>query len=88
MHNSGGDYYGRMVVDSTGWVVLGHNPGGSYNHGVVWLFDEWDKLDDFASYTSKYVTKDEAKFTEVFSIIRDHTDIIWVSVPMSMDDSN
>lgn len=72
----------------TGWVILGHNTGGSYNHGVVWLFDDWDKMDDFAEYALEYVLTDEDKFKEVFSMINDHTDIIWESVPMTMEGSN
>ncbi len=72
----------------SGYVVLGHNTGDRYNHGRVYLFNEWDKMDDFQSYVMGNILSDEELWNQMGSKIIDHTDTIWERVHKQTEDSN
>ena len=64
-----------------GYVVLGHNTGDRYNHGRVYLFTEWDKMDDFNGMMMENIVSDPQLWTKIGSMMQAHTDVIWERVP-------
>ena len=64
-----------------GWVVLGHNTGGSHNWKVLYFFEEWDDMDDFFEGVLGQLTSDAELWQQIGSRIKAHTDVIWAAVP-------
>lgn len=71
-----------------GYVVLGHNTGDRYNHGRVYLFSEWDTMDDFHGYIMEDILSDAKLWNKVGSMIEAHTDAIWERVPDQLQSAN
>jgi len=63
-----------------GWVVENHNTGGRYNWKVLYLFEEWDTMDDFFDGMMSGLIK-AGLWERMGSMIQAHDDIIWTSVP-------
>ena len=60
-----------------GYVVEGHNTGGRYNWKIVWLYDEWDNLDELEAAIFAAAPLDHPMW-EMFSA---HRDEIWQALP-------
>lgn len=71
-----------------GYVVLGHNTGDRYNHGRVYLFSEWDDMDDFTGSVMGEILSDAELWNRMGSMIEAHTDAIWERVPDQVEESN
>lgn len=71
-----------------GYVVLGHNTGDLYNHGRVYLFSEWDDMDDFNGSVMGEILSDAELWNQMGSMIEAHTDAIWESVPKQLEGDN
>jgi hypothetical protein len=65
----------------TGWVRLNHNTGGRYNWQVVFLFDEWDDMDDFAARFEAALFANAEAYERVARNILAHDDVLWRAVP-------
>lgn len=65
-----------------GWVQLTHNTGGSRNSKILYLFEEWDHMDDFfARFQQTVAAEHPAEFQRWGELILAHDDIIWVPAP-------
>ncbi len=65
-----------------GWVKLNHNTGGPYNSKVLYLFEDWDHIDDFLTKLLGTLAEEHpADFLKINSMFREHDDIIWVPTP-------
>ncbi|MDX1586778.1 MAG: hypothetical protein R3222_08535, partial [Balneolaceae bacterium] len=51
------------------------------NHGRVYLFTEWDKMDDFNGMMMENIVSDPQLWTKIGSMMQAHTDVIWERVP-------
>lgn len=72
----------------SGWAIMGHNTGGRFNHGQVFLFKEWDQMDDFMNYSSEAMMSDEERWNKIGTMMKGHTDAIWERVPETMESEN
>ena len=62
-----------------GWVILSHNTGGSHNFKVLYLFDEWDHIDNFFERVIGTISEQhESDWTRVQKLTDAHDDAIWV----------
>lgn len=64
-----------------GWVVETHNTGDRFNRSEVYLFHEWDHIDDFWDRLVGELMADEEVWDRVGGMIRAHDDAIWERVP-------
>lgn len=64
-----------------GWVVEDHNTGDRFNRVEVYLFEEWDNIDDFSTMIMGAMMNDPSVWDQYGSMVRDHTDVIWQRVP-------
>ncbi len=64
-----------------GWVVQSHNTGGRYNWKVLYLFQEWDDMDDHFGRVMAELTSDAYGWEQFSSMIDAHDDVIWTAVP-------
>jgi hypothetical protein len=65
-----------------GWVQLTHNTGGSHNYKVLYLFQDWDHMDDFFQFTqSTMMERHPEEFQKFGGMIQAHDDIIWAPAP-------
>lgn len=71
-----------------GWAVMGHNTGDRFNHGQVFLFQEWDQMDDFMNYSFEAIMSDEERWTKIGSMMKGHTDAIWERVLNDSESGN
>ena len=63
----------------TGWVVYTHNTGGSHNFKVLYMFDDWDKIDDFFQSIQGQMAENHSQDFETMSdLILAHDDRIWM----------
>ena len=60
-----------------GYVVEGHNTGGRFNWKIVWLYDEWDNLDELEAAIFEAAPLDHPLW-KMFSA---HRDEIWQALP-------
>ncbi len=60
-----------------GWISEVHNMGGRYSWKVLYLFEEWDDMDDLFERVLSQLTAD----SELWQRIAAHDDVIWASVP-------
>lgn len=56
-----------------GYVVNGHDTGGPYNWQFVWLFDDWDSMDDAAAAFFEAAPFDHP----LWEMVRAHRDELW-----------
>lgn len=63
-----------------GWVTEMHHTGGRYNWKVIYLFEDWDSIDDFFNGMMGALMSDPAVWGEMGSMIQAHDDIIWAPV--------
>ena len=68
-----------------GWVIKGHNTGGRYNWKVLYLFEEWDDMDDLFERVLSQLTADAELWQRIGNMLRAHDDVIWASVPDPSD---
>ncbi len=64
-----------------GWVREGHNTGGRYNWKVLYLFEEWDHIDDLFERLVSQLMADAELWQKLGRMVAAHDDIIWTSVP-------
>jgi hypothetical protein len=60
-----------------GYVVQGHNTGGQYNWKIVYLYDDWDSLDDIEARIFSSVPLDRP----IWSMFTAHRDEVWQTLP-------
>lgn len=62
-----------------GWVRLDHNTGGPYNSKHLFLFDDWDSIDDviFERMIGGLMEAQPDVWTRLNRLFHDHTDVIW-----------
>ncbi len=65
----------------SGYLVLGHNTGDRYNHKRVYLFDNWDHMDEFSNTVVGTLASDAELWKKYGGMIQAHTDVIWERVP-------
>jgi len=64
-----------------GWVTLVHNTGGSHNFKVLFVFDEWDKIDDFTGTVLGRMAEEHPQdFQRFMALIQAHDDAIYEPV--------
>ena len=62
-----------------GWVRLTHNTGGAHNSKFLYLFEEWDSIDDMVEMVWFGMIEDDPEaFTRFVKLVDAHDDIIWV----------
>jgi len=64
-----------------GYVVFNHNTGGARNWKLLYLFEEWDKMDDFFQQMFSRITARNPAAPQVSHLVRSHADDLWVPVP-------
>ncbi len=61
-----------------GWVTLGHNTGGRHNFKVLFLFEDWDHIDDITEQVLGTMAKESpADYEKSMSTIQGHDDAIY-----------
>lgn len=69
-----------------GVVLLSHNTGPAHNHKVLYLFEEWDHMDDmWNSFFQKMGERHPEELQRIFSLVRAHDDVIWSAAPTAED---
>ena len=69
-----------------GWVLLGHNTGGPHNSKMMYLFENWDGIDDVFESLQETLAEEHAEDWETMNRLRGpHDDIIWVPTPTEAD---
>ncbi|HUF77113.1 MAG TPA: hypothetical protein VMM35_12585 [Longimicrobiales bacterium] len=65
-----------------GVVLLGHHSGGAHNKKVLYLFEEWDHIDDMWSHFFARMEEDHPDaMSSVLSMVLAHDDVIWSAAP-------
>lgn len=63
-----------------GWVIENHNTGGPDNWKVLYLFEEWDDIDDFFGQVLPQAMSNPRMLALMDSAMQSHDDIIWDNV--------
>jgi hypothetical protein len=73
----------QAMADGTlgGWVIEEHNTGGRYNWKVIYLFEEWDTIDDFFETVLGQLMANEEVWSRVGRMMDAHEDLLWTVVP-------
>lgn len=67
-----------------GVVLLDHNTGLPHNKKVLYLFEEWDHMDDMWNMFFERMEADHGEeFAGLLSVVQAHDDIIWTAPPPS-----
>jgi hypothetical protein len=62
-----------------GWATLDHNTGGAHNYKVLYMFEDWDHIDDFFNRVmGRLQAEHPAEFQAVSEMMKAHDDVIWV----------
>lgn len=62
-----------------GWVFLNHNTGGTHNFKILYMFDDWDHIDDFFEKVQGSMAETHPEDAQKFGqMVQSHDDIIWV----------
>jgi len=62
-----------------GWVHLGHNNGGPHNSQFLYLYEDWDDIDDAFYRLRETLARDHAVEWQTIQRLFDaHDDVIWV----------
>lgn len=65
-----------------GVVMLAHNTGGAHNVKVLYLFEEWDDIDDFWNHFFATMGEQHSEaFNEALGMVNGHDDVIWSAAP-------
>ena len=65
-----------------GVVQLSHNTGGAHNVKVLYLFEEWDDIDDFWAHFFATMGDQHAEaFNGALAMVQAHDDVIWSLAP-------
>ena len=64
-----------------GYVVFNHNTGGPLNWKLLYLFEEWDKMDDFFQQLGSRMSQRVPAAAQAAQLVQAHTDDLWVPVP-------
>jgi hypothetical protein len=65
-----------------GVVLLGHHSGGAHNKKVLYLFEEWDHMDDMWSHFFARMEEDHPEaMAKLLSMTLAHDDVIWSAAP-------
>ncbi len=62
-----------------GVVKLNHNTGGPHNSKILYMFEDWDQIDDFLDALLSDLGED-AELNKLFRMIEVHDDVIWAPV--------
>lgn len=65
-----------------GWVILSHNTGNRHNWRVLYLFEEWDDMDDLFKRLLDALQSDPHVWETIGRMIQSHEDNIWSPVPI------
>lgn len=69
-----------------GVVLLSHNTGPAHNHKVLYLFEEWDHMDDmWNSFFEKMGERHPEELQRMFAMVQAHDDVIWSAAPSGED---
>ena len=62
-----------------GWVRLDHNTGGPYNSKHLYLFDDWDRIDDviFERLLGSLMEEQPERWARINELFHAHDDVIW-----------
>lgn len=62
-----------------GWVRLDHNTGGPYNSKHLFLFDDWDRIDDviFERLIGTLAEEQPELWSRLNGLFQEHDDVIW-----------
>ena len=63
-----------------GWVRLDHNTGGPHNSKHLFLFENWDDIDDFifGRVLAKLEEEKPDVWARLLEIMDFHDDVVWV----------
>jgi hypothetical protein len=64
-----------------GYVVFNHNTGESHNWKMLYLFEDWDRMDDCFQQLSARMNERYPDAAQTQQLIRSHADDLWVPVP-------
>jgi len=64
-----------------GWVIENHNTGGPDNWKIIYMFEEWDDIDDFFGRVLPAAMSNPRMLGLMGSAVQAHDDIIWDNVP-------
>lgn len=66
-----------------GWVTYNHDTGGEYNWKIIYLFRNWDSIDDFfGEFLGRLQKEHPEPWTRIGRLAQAHKDYIWAPVPM------
>ena len=73
----------QAMADGTlgGWVIETHNTGGRHNWKIIYLFEEWDTMDDFFNGVLGQLTSDAELWERIGRMMDSHDDVLWAAVP-------
>lgn len=61
-----------------GWVKLTHNTGGPHNGKVIYLFEEWDDIEDmWAMFLGTLAEDHPEDWSATMGMVQAHDDVIW-----------
>lgn len=61
-----------------GWAALDHNTGGRHNYKVLFMFEDWDHIDDFTSQVlGNMAERNPEDYQKFMSLIQGHDDAIY-----------
>jgi hypothetical protein len=63
-----------------GWVARDHKAGDRFNRVVVYLFEEWDNIDDLMDKVMSDLLADQDRWQILGGMISAHDDVIWHTV--------
>lgn len=62
-----------------GWARLNHHTGGSHNYKVLYLFEDWDHIDDFFQRIMGRMAREHPEAAKAMGkMTMGHNDVIWV----------
>lgn len=65
-----------------GVVLLNHNTGGAHNSKVLYMFEDWDDIDDMWNhFFSTMEERHPEDFMTALGLVEAHDDIIWSAAP-------
>ncbi len=62
-----------------GVVKLNHHTGGPHNSKILYMFEDWDQIDDFFEAVLAGLEED-GSLNRIFRMVEAHDDVIWAPV--------
>jgi hypothetical protein len=80
-NDAAGPLLAQAMADGVlgGWVRLDHDTGGPYNSKLLFLFDDWDNIDDviFDRMIGTLVEEQPEQWARLNALFDRHDDVIW-----------